>query len=295
MFVHVPLSYFSQHLVEVPLHLTNTNTTRVQKLYQMDYLGSYGGISYLDSLMPAGSAFSGMSTPTPTTGPLTTPVKPATPVSSIQDVRKPRKDVPGYVPSVSHGIELSMLILDTSYRGFIQIVVGEGDTQTSFDVHKYLVTERSPFFKNAMSGDWKEAKDRVVNFPEDDPATLQSDVHLLYTNQLAVIPSPLPVKYDGSEETEALAKLYALAEKLQDVDTKNIVLKAMLLSSLQIRSITASCVVPGLPTVRIIYAGTPEGSPIRRLLVDIYTYRGRSAWLKGDSPSDCKDFGRSQR
>jgi hypothetical protein len=32
--------------------------------------------------------------------------------------------------------------------------------------------------------------------------------------------------------------------------------------------------------------GTPEGSPIRRLLVDMYTYHGKADWLDGQKNVD---------
>jgi hypothetical protein len=72
-----------------------------------------------------------------------------------------------------------------------------------------------------MSGDWKEAQDRIVKLPEDDSDTFKCYVHLLYTNTLSVIPDPLPPNYQVFQEQQDLAKLYVLVEKLQDTGTKN--------------------------------------------------------------------------
>jgi hypothetical protein len=170
------------------------------------------------------------------------------------------------------------LTLGSSYRGFIQVAVGEGDQLQTFDVHEDIITARSPFFKKAMSGDWKEAQDRLVKLPDDNPAIFQLYVHLLYTNMLAVVPDPLPPNYTGSNEHVKLAKLYVLAEKLQDIDTKNTVLEAMLLATRQTRS-DGKCYYPGNGPICLIYAGTVPGSPMRKLLVDFYTYQAEANWL----------------
>jgi hypothetical protein len=171
-----------------------------------------------------------------------------------------------------------LLIPPSRYRGFIQIAVGSVDQLQTFDVHEHLVTSRSLFFKHAMSGAWKESHDRLIKLPEDDPMTFQIYVHLLYTNTLAVVLDLPPDKDNGTEEHKALAKLYVLAEKLQDVDTKNAVVEAMVLASRQLRK-ENSYYTPGCDTVQIVYAGTMPGSPMRRLLVDFYTYRADKGWL----------------
>jgi hypothetical protein len=180
------------------------------------------------------------------------------------------------------------LTMTSSYQGFVQVAVGKEQHLQVFDVHEYLITARSPFFRKVMSGNWQEAKDRLVKLPEDDPAIFQLYVHLLYTNMLAVIPNPGLAKDDSMEEVSRLAKLYVLAEKLQDIETKDLVVEAMLLGSREIRK-DGQCYAPGPEAVGAIYAGTMPGSPMRRLYVDIYTYRANSIWLSknsGDWPSE---------
>ena len=175
-----------------------------------------------------------------------------------------------------------------SYRGFVQICVGQGDEQETFDIHEFLITIRSPFFKEALSGKWKEAAERMVKLPEDDPATFKLYVHLLYTCVLAIVPDPVPQHYNGHLEHIALVSLYVLAEKLQDTRTRNSVLEATLQASRLLRS-DGKIYDPGLRSIGILYAGTMAGSPMRRLLVDIYTARAKSQMLNkpGDQwPSD---------
>jgi hypothetical protein len=105
-----------------------------------------------------------------------------------------------------------------------------------------------------------------------EPETFKRYLHLLYTNDMAVVPDPLPKNYAGDEEKIALAKLYVFAEKLQDCSTKDAVVKAMFHSSYLVRSNGIIYATGGLPVIRFIYAGTISGSQMRRLLVDMHTY-----------------------
>ncbi|KAF1946751.1 hypothetical protein EJ02DRAFT_450471 [Clathrospora elynae] len=100
----------------------------------------------------------------------------------------------------------------------------------------------------------------------------------LSTGALAVVPDPLSDKYTGSAEITSLAKLYVLIEKLQDIGAKNLILEAMLLSAQAIRSDGSSYAL-GSNEVRIVYEGTLPGSPMRRLIVYMYTRWACKEWL----------------
>ncbi|KAH3959582.1 hypothetical protein HBI56_199440 [Parastagonospora nodorum] len=191
------------------------------------------------------------------------------PEITMNDMYRPRKNV-------------------ASYRGSVKVTVGDGDEQQTFDVHESLIMARSAFFK-ALSGNWTEAKSRHVNLPEDDPQTFENYVHHLYTNTLAVKPSPVPDQYVGREEKIEPAKLYVFAEKIQDTDTKDAVVKAMAHSS-QLSRYNGKTYGPNLGVVSLIYAGTAPWSPMRKLLVDIYTYQANAAWLTRDEEESPSDF-----
>ena len=66
----------------------------------------------------------------------------------------------------------------------IEVRVGQGDNQKKFLVHKDLVISRSRFFLNALRGNWKEAEENAITFPEDDPAVFGLYVQLLYLETL---------------------------------------------------------------------------------------------------------------
>jgi hypothetical protein len=179
------------------------------------------------------------------------------------------------------------LIAKYRYKGVIQVTVGEGDKLQTFHVHEDLLTARSPFFKKALSGNWKEAQDRLVKLPEDDPVTFQRYVHLLYTDAL-VIEAEEVSEPSKSTEYPHLGLLYVLAEKLQDIDAKNVVLEATLLASRREHA-DGIRYFPGNDMICLIYAGTGPGSPMRNLLVNFYAYQGEGEWLKREGeewPSD---------
>jgi hypothetical protein len=144
-----------------------------------------------------------------------------------------------------------------------------------------LLTARSRFFQKALFGNWKEAEDRVVNLPEDDPALFADYIHVLYTGDTPGLSNPETIS-NGGESTRMLCKLCVLAEKLDDVGTKNTVIDA-LLCSLTKPQTDGNIYLPGRVSVGIIYDGTPEGSPARRLMTDLYAYRYREECLKTPS------------
>jgi hypothetical protein len=135
--------------------------------------------------------------------------------------------------------------MSCSYRGIIKVNVGKGAKRDSFDVHNALLTARSLFFKSALNGNWVEAIERAVNLPEDDPQTFKTYVHLLYTGDFATESDPNLGIDESHDKLLSLAKLYVLAEKLQDIETKN--------ESLTVLITTAKKLNVLLPSIAVQY------------------------------------------
>ncbi|KAI8939494.1 hypothetical protein NX059_003265 [Plenodomus lindquistii] len=165
------------------------------------------------------------------------------------------------------------------YRGFIQICVGKGDQEETFDVHENLLTTRSLFFRKALSGVWQESVTRRVNLTDDEKEIFHIYVNLLYTGQLAMEPELERVSADTRDLNEGtiIAKLYVLAEKLQDVETKDLSV-AKMLALCQSRNNNGRLRGPYSEWFPIVYQGTTSGSPMRKLLVDICTFGGGKQW-----------------
>ena len=124
-----------------------------------------------------------------------------------------------------------------------------------------------------------------MELPEDNPDIISLYLHFLYTGELAVLPWPEPEGYKGHEERLNLSHLFVLAEKLQDTAAKNEIVKAMAESSGILRE--DECYwYPNLGAIEIIYSGTTESSPIRKLMVDMYVHNLRSSWKSHGAPAE---------
>lgn len=59
-----------------------------------------------------------------------------------------------------------------------------GPDAKPFNVHEELLTLHSPFFRAALTGNFKEAEDKTVTLKEEDPKIFEFFVHWLYYNCL---------------------------------------------------------------------------------------------------------------
>lgn len=87
--------------------------------------------------------------------------------------------------------------------------------------------------------------------------------------------SPNDGKHDRGEDGDTckfvlLSELYVLAEMLMDATTKDIILAAIQAQTNDV-GMTGKEYIPDTHAVRIIYQGTPEGSPARQFMVNLYT------------------------
>lgn len=96
------------------------------------------------------------------------------------------------------------------------------------------------------------------------------------------------------EEIDLLIEAFVLGEKLQDQNFKDAVTDSVVHTvntpdDEDIRWYTRSV------TIDRAYRGTPKGSPLRKLLVDMHFFHGRADWLEGATNADflkdlAKDF-----
>lgn len=152
----------------------------------------------------------------------------------------------------------------------------------SFTVHQALICARSNLLRDAMNGNSKEAQEKTVHLPEDDPAVFALYEQLLYSGCLPSDTGNGSLD-DMLTEYASLCSLYVLGKKLQDEDAKRVAIEALLDMS---RTITPNGqrVHPILQHVEIIYYGTNGPCGARRLLVDIYMYRASEDWLEKRFP-----------
>lgn len=152
------------------------------------------------------------------------------------------------------------------------IRVGKGEAQEDLIVHEDIIS-RSDFFKRALNGNWAEAETRVIEMPEDDPAAVRLYLNFVYTKATAAqITSDNQTSFlrEIKEQYCEVARVYVLAEKLQDTLTKNAMVRMMSELTFK-RDKNERRYFPSYESISIVYNETPEKNLMRQLLVDFWT------------------------
>ncbi|EMD96675.1 hypothetical protein COCC4DRAFT_141917 [Bipolaris maydis ATCC 48331] len=170
---------------------------------------------------------------------------------------KTEKEPPSYVICAKRISTKQRFTKDCSIMGETVPISIQGG---QIHVHREVLTSTSDFLKNAMKPEWRADKNRPIDLSEENPKAVEIYCQWLYSGKIACC--------DNSLSTcTSICQLYVLGEKLMDQTFKNTVL---------------DFIVKGLDGdfgfrltadgIKIIYEGTPKGSPARRLVVDICAY-----------------------
>ena len=193
-------------------------------------------------------------------------------------------------------------------------------------MHESLLTSRSKFFKKAMNKGWKEAEDKLVKLPEDDPDIFALYEQLVYTGCIPVFDDDPERIYhedgdgdsngddDSSEDDEksndghtycqnitvcqneynTLFKLYIFAEKIQDREAKKSCLDAINTKveheSSKVDNFDTGPCLPAVPIIKMVYQNTPESSAARQSLVHCYAFARNWAVVENLPESSLADI-----
>lgn len=186
-------------------------------------------------------------------------------------------------------------------------------------MHKTLLCEASDFFASALKEEWKEGQKHRVPLPDDEASVVDLYVQWLYTRRIVIRERSLKEEKEGEEakgeeeeskerekkeqgqeargekgdqaerknrhEFNVLIGAFVFGEKVQDGDFKDAVIDALIYTAGSPDE-KGTYWYPIGRTVDRAYTGTPEGSPIRRLLVDMHAFHGRRHWLDGQRNVD---------
>lgn len=165
-------------------------------------------------------------------------------------------------------------------RSLIHVQIEHNSVTRDFFIHRDLLLARSPFFRDQVSNpDTFSVQSpwcQTIKLSDVRPATFGIYINLLYMKRLTT---------RGPKEWHWLCRLYILAEKLQDVETKNTVIEGMFL---YIRPCFPATLADKESTIldatstTWLYESTPENSPVRRFVVDFCVQSGRAEWLRGE-------------
>jgi hypothetical protein len=126
-------------------------------------------------------------------------------------------------------------------------------------VHAPKLTRDSSYFEAAMKNQWVEGQTRTISLPEESPATIAHYLSYSYSGKLFAedIRFASLRKHESHIEPcfQMLVSLYVCGERFLN---------------------------RRIQEVNIMYRGTPEGSPGRRLLVDLQVFMGLKEELDYD-------------
>ena len=159
----------------------------------------------------------------------------------------------------------------------IEVIVGKKNHREEFYLHERLFMSHSGFLKRAHI--IRRGEKSTIILPEYDSSTFQLYVVMTYTGFLATKDLP--------EEWQSLVDVYILAEWLEDKWAKNRVVDAMHGFVREHIPRAVGFTAEGSQTkdhisvasLVSLYAGTPAGSPARKLVVELFADNGTEGWL----------------
>jgi len=161
-------------------------------------------------------------------------------------------------------------------RGDIVPIHVGNNPETLLHVHATALSKSSEFFKRALKPEWRTDTTKPIDMSDVDSVIFEGYCGWLYTGRVV----------HQYECYRYLARLYVLGERLLDSTFQNCVVAAVIRRSQTYKKYT------GNPAIQIVYAGTPAGSPARRLLIDFWLFNAKPAWKGLDdlTKHTCADF-----
>jgi hypothetical protein len=154
----------------------------------------------------------------------------------------------------------------------VTLVVGEEKYEML--VHANYISSNFEFIKTALKREWLEGQTRTITLPVDDPKTVTHYLYFTYSGRLPTTHIVGPITKDSTRTDKIdLARLYVLGGRLLD----DVIRKALIQEMIRIPQLTRT--YPGQSAVAIIYEGTPEGDPARKLLVNLYASEATKDWI----------------
>jgi hypothetical protein len=144
-------------------------------------------------------------------------------------------------------------------------------------VHEDYLARHSALFKAALKKEWAEGQTRTIKLPEETPDLVAFYLDYLYGKGL-----PTDSTKNNSRNGrvyDVLAELYALGERLQDDNIRNVIIDEIVRFS-KLFSKESGRHFPLDLAINTIYESTTVGLPSRRLLVELFVTNGEGKWVR---------------
>lgn len=106
-----------------------------------------------------------------------------------------------------------------------------GPDKKLFRVHKSFLCDRIPHFDIMFNGGWKESKEQIAEFPDDDPAAFDLLIEWVYNpdpGQLRQLFSYKDLEKGQSPASWDAVSFYSLAKKLLLSDLQDLIMSALI-------------------------------------------------------------------
>ncbi|KAM0797441.1 hypothetical protein BDR22DRAFT_440417 [Usnea florida] len=158
--------------------------------------------------------------------------------------------------STEHVCKKSRLTRE-SFSAVVQVKVGHEKT---FIVYRDILCRSAPYFKAALEGGFKESQDQVLELPDDDPTAFSHFQLWLYTGN--ILESHKSAK---DIDWRVLISIYLFGDVRGIPGLQNEAIDVL------IDKLEAMNKIP-VNQIPRIYKNTLDGSPLRKLVVDLFTH-----------------------
>jgi hypothetical protein len=107
----------------------------------------------------------------------------------------------------------------------VKVLLGPPDDRQDLLIHKGIITARSDFFHNALSGQWNNSEDNVVDLYKFDPNLSPEDFQR-YLGVLCTNYAEKLANTEGWHQVEVV-RLYVIAEAMLDRQSRNVLVRAL--------------------------------------------------------------------
>lgn len=145
-----------------------------------------------------------------------------------------------------------------SFSAVVQVKVGHEKT---FMVHKDTLCRSAPYFKAALEGEFKESKDQVLELPDDDPVAFSHFQLWLYTGNILE-------SHEIAKDIcwTVLLDIYLFGDVRGIPRLQNEAIDVFIDKHVAMNHVPAN-------RLNFIYENTLDGSPLRKLMVDLFTFK----------------------
>lgn len=178
-----------------------------------------------------------------------------------------RLPLPLSLLSRSYSIFRANSVHRKNFDTIVQVKVGP--EKNTFNIHKSILCNAGPYFKAALEGNFSEARDQILELPEDEPAVFERFQLWLYTNRVLEEEENV-----GDVSYDELVELYIFADLRGTTSLQNALVEHII-DKESLDEVFPSDCIPR------IYQCLSPNHPLRRLLVDMAAAFGNlDEWFK---------------